>query len=40
MTGQLEGIKQMAKRLDVPVSWLYGKTRRPAKYRITRLGNT
>jgi len=27
MTGQLEGIKQMAKRLDVPFSWLYGKTR-------------
>ncbi len=27
MTEHLEGIKQMAKRLDVPISWLYGKTR-------------
>jgi len=27
MDQTLEGIKAMSKRLDVPVSWLYGKTR-------------
>ena len=27
MNQNLEGIKAMAKRLDVPVSWLYSRTR-------------
>lgn len=27
MNENLEGIKAMAKRLDVPVSWLYSRTR-------------